>query len=83
LTAAVLTLAVLAGACAGYARVEFAWAASQLEVTRLDENAEPTARLPEVALPWPDRAQRFMVVGLLLLAVAGLLLIGLAWQIAL
>jgi hypothetical protein len=83
LAAAVLTVALLAGACAAYARVEFAWAASKLEVARQQANANAVAPLPDSVPPWPQRAQNLMVAGLLLLAADGALLIALAWEAAL
>jgi hypothetical protein len=83
LAAAALTAALLAGACAAYARVEFSWAASQLDVARQRGNADAAAPLPDPAPAWPQRAQNLMVAGLLLLATAGILLLGLIWEAAL
>ena len=55
--AAVLTCALLTGSCAAYARVEFAWAASKLDVARQIANADLNLTLPRDLAPWPDRAQ--------------------------
>jgi hypothetical protein len=83
LAATLVTVALLAGACAAYARVEFAWAASELELGRLQVDADERAVLPRTAPEWPGRAEGLMVAGLLLLVVAGGLLIALAWDVAL
>lgn len=82
LAAAVLTTGLLGGACAAYARVEFAWGASMLELTRQRVDAQPADRLVDRAPPWPQNAENLMVAGLVLLAVAGVLLIVLAWEAA-
>lgn len=82
LAATVLTTALLAGASAAYARVEFAWAASKLEVSRLAANLEPGAQLPSTVELWPNRAQNLLVASLLLLATTGILLIAFVWEAA-
>jgi len=83
LAAADFTLALVAGACAAYARVEFAWDASRLETTRLRSAAKELDSLPDRISDWPKRAQGLMVAGLLLLVAAGALLLALAWEAAL
>jgi hypothetical protein len=82
LATATLTSASLAGACAGFARVEFAWAASQIELKPLETDAEPEASLPTDSPSWPKRTEIVMISGLFLLAVAGALLLAFVWQIA-
>ncbi|HEX8744212.1 MAG TPA: hypothetical protein VF712_13865 [Thermoleophilaceae bacterium] len=82
LGAALLTSALLAGASSAYARVEFAWAISELELARQRENADIAASLRSTPA-WPTRAENLMVVALVLLALAGALLIIFVWEIAL
>lgn len=83
LAAAVLTAALTGGACAAWARVEFAWATSKLALTRQQARAEAGGPLPESAQPWPGRAWWLMVVGLLLLGASGVLLVVTVWVVAL
>jgi hypothetical protein len=80
LAALTVTCATVAGACAGTARVQFAWEASKLELKRQEDGAQPADRLRNV--PWPIQAQRLMVVGLFFVSFAGFFLVALVWSIA-
>jgi hypothetical protein len=83
LAAASLTAALTSGACAAWARVEFAWASSKLALTRQQADAAPGAPLPESEGSWPERARGLMVGGLLLLGASGILLVVTVWAVAL
>jgi hypothetical protein len=81
LSAATLTLTVLAGACAGTARVQFQWAATVLQ-RRIDERvAEPTAPVPKGS--WPRAADVTFTLAFAFTVLAGLAFLSLLWSVAL
>jgi hypothetical protein len=81
LAAVALTLALLAGALAAFARVDFAWSVSQLERHRERERERRDDPAPDWA--FPHRAQFFMLLGVCLVGVAGIVLVVHIWVIAL
>lgn len=76
LGAALLTVTLLAGACAAFARVKFEWAGVKLQ--RLLDAGEKQGSDP-IDEDWEKRAERLMIAAVLLLALAGAMLVVLSW----
>jgi hypothetical protein len=78
-----LTLALLAGALAASARVEFSWQATLIDRKRAERRLDNDSELHTDDTPFPDGSQKRMEAALILLVLAGVALIVAVWIAAL